>query len=273
MLKKLIDWKRPIFQTCILVTVIILSFVLDFVQVLASIVSNAGLSNSELPPYIRVASTYGRWPLSVTVFIVTLLCIRKINEKAIINPNNNIYHDHAYFSYLFCSLVLGYKICRLRSVPIPMQIKLVTSGTFDAFITEEGIHEASEKDKVKIAYTNAEPYTSTINMVISDTYRIALNQLPETVKQYTTIEIDRSSNDMTRYKSEKLVKAVTNAIRGLPQHVTEINVFATTNPSNTYRIAKEAFSTAGRDRIKHLYAFQQGRNDERDFETSRLKIY
>ena len=76
-----------------------------------------------------------------------------------------------------------------------------------------------------------------------------------------------------RYCSDKLLKTVISTIRDLPKTVVEINVFLTTNPSNTYRIAKEAFATAGRDRIKHLYIFQQEREEPRNFDSRRYKIF
>ena len=273
MMSRILDWKRPILQTLVLIVIITLALRFDFSQVLAAIIKAAGISDDEIPLLIRVAVTYGRWPLSCLALLEVLHIIRKDNLEAVINPDNNTYHDYTYISYLFCSAILGYKQCRLKKVPIPMQIKLVTNAVFDNFIIDEGVHEAPENDKANTVISNAETYTNTVNFVISDTYKLTLDQLPEKVTDFTTIEIDRSSDDHTRCESKELVRAVIKTIRSLPQNVEEINVFATTNCTNTYRIAKEAFSTAGRDNIKHIYIYQQGRDNARNFECQGVKIY
>ena len=265
------DWIRPILQFSAIMTLIVFECIFNASDLLDSFIENVGFQNSELPDWLRIASAYGRWPLSIAVLIIVWLWIRRVNKEAVINPDNNIYHEHAYFSYYICSKFLGYKKCRLKGVPIPIQVKLVVNGVFEDFIINEGIHTAPEKDKAKVKLPKT--YTSTVNIIICDTYKATLKQLPGSVLQFSTVEIDRSSDDHTRYDSEELIKSVISTIRNLPKTVTELNVFMTTNPKNTYRIAKEAFAIAGRDRIKHIYVFSQEKEEPRNYESKGLKIF
>ena len=272
-MKRIKDWLRPISQIALLIAIIVLLCVFNAAELLSSIIKNVGFQNSDLPAWLRISSAYGRWPLSTVIFIVVWLWIRHKNKEGVgvLNPDNNIYHDHSYLGYCFCSYFLGYMQCRLKGVPIPMQIKLVTNGVFAKFIIDEGIHDAPKKDKARV--TNPENYTSVVNLLISDTYKATKSQLPRTVLQFSTVEIDRSSDDHMRYNSEELVKTVISTIRNLPKTVTELNMFMTTNPTNTYRIAKEALATADRDRIKHIYVFPQEREEPRNFKAKGLKIF
>lgn len=270
-MNRLKDWIRPVLQFFIILVLLFCVCFFNASDLLDSFIENVGFQNSELPDWLRIASAYGRWPLSIAVLIIVWLWICRVNKEAVINLDNNIYHKHAYLSYYICSKVLGYKKCRLKGVPIPIQVKLVVNGVFDNFIIDEGIHTAPEKDKAKVKLPKT--FTSTVNIIICDTYKATLEQLPGSVLQFSTVEIDRSSDDHMRYDSEELIKSVISTIRNLPKTVTELNVFMTTNPKNTYRIAKEAFAIAGRDRIKHIYVFSQEKEEPRNFESKGLKIF
>ena len=147
------------------------------------------------------------------------------------------------------------------------------NAVFETFVFDEGIHDAPKSDKVEVKLSKDNPITSTVNIVISDTYKATVSQLPGNVLCFTTIEIDRSSSNHMRYKSEELVKQVISTIRNLPKNVTQINAFMATNTSNTYQIAREAFGTAERDRIKHLYIFQQEAEEPRNFRNRGEKVY
>ena len=274
MIHQIKDWARPILQTILLIAIAILAVLFDFAEVLASIITKVGLENSDIHICIRAALAYGRWPLSIVVFVVVLHLIRCWNKEIVLNSDNELYHIHTYAGYWFSSNILGFKRCRLKNVPIPMQIKLVSKGMFERFIIDEGIHKAPDNDKVKLIITNDRPFSQTVNYVISDTYKVSLSQLPRDVRDFTTIEIDRSSpDDHMRYDSEELVKAVITSIRNLPPTVVRINAFMTTNPTNTYRIAKEAFVTVGRDSIKHLYVFPQDRVESQSFKEKALRVF
>lgn len=266
------DWIRPYFQFLILV--LSLGFIVkyDCAKLLFGIITKVGFESSELPSWLRLAYAYDRPAVSIVVIIVILYAIRRSNKDTVLNSDNNTYHNHVYVEYFVCRYLLGYSKCNLKLVPISMQYKLVINNLFPECIYNEGIHEAKD-EVVKIIKKNAEIYTSTVNLIISDTYKITIGQLPCTVLNLTTIEIDRSSDDHMRYDSEELLKSVISVVRGFPDNVVEVNIFATTNPTNTYKIAKEAFATGGRDNIKHIYVFEQEKTNARNYASKGIKIY
>lgn len=266
------DWSRPYFQLLILILSVGLTVKYDYAKVLLDVITKVGFENADLPTMLRVAYAYGRIPLSIVIVGFILITIRKLNGKAVLNSNNNMYHDHIYAGYVICRYLLGYSECSLKLVPIPMQYKLVINGLFAKYVYSDGIHKAKD-ETVKIVKNNDQSYTSTINLVISDTFKITSGQLPGTVLNFTTIEIDRSSDDHMRYDSDELLKNVISVVRGLPENVVEVNIFATTNPTNTYKIASEAFATGGRDRIQHIFVFPQDRTGARNFARTGMKIY
>ena len=112
-IKRISDWLRPLFQLFIIATLICLSFIINFVDVLASIIARVGYKAEDLPNWLRLAAAYGRIPLSAVIILAVLLWIRHKNKERILNSSNNIYHDHPFWSYLICSKILGYKKCRL----------------------------------------------------------------------------------------------------------------------------------------------------------------
>ena len=170
---------------------------------------------------------------------------------------------------------MGYKKCNLRLVPIYLQFKLIIKGIFNEYICNDGIHEAYKNEReAEVHRENDSNYTQKINLILADTYAIQKGQLPADVLNLTSIYVERyrSKNDNMRYSSDKFVRKVLNTVRQLPEVVTEINIFATLNPLNCYNIAKEVFSTGGRDHIKHLWVYQQEGEAPRHF-TKKVKIF
>lgn len=155
-----------------------------------------------------------------------------------------------------------------------MQFKLVTAGIFKKYIYEENIHKI-KKEKILIHKFKEKKTINTnkINLILSDTYKINFKQLPKNIRNFTTIEVDRSAKDSNRVESEEFVKKVVSIIRKLPLSISEINIFSTTNALHTYKISKEVFMTGGRDVIRHIYVFQQSDVGKKIFEEKGLKIY
>ena len=143
---------------------------------------------------------------------------------------------------------------------------------FETFIYQEGVHPL-KTEFIDVQHFKAEPDTSTINLVLSDTYPISYNQLPPNVKQFTTIQITRSQQDAVRYYSEIFVKRVIQELHALPSYVEHINLFATTNPQHNYCIATEGFCERSRGNIRHLTVFQQEARPPRNFMMKGEKIY
>lgn len=68
MLIRLKDWLRPLFQTIIILLVIILAFIVDFTKIIAEAIVRAQLEKDSLPVWLRVIKAYGRWPMATITF-------------------------------------------------------------------------------------------------------------------------------------------------------------------------------------------------------------
>lgn len=79
--------------------------------------------------------------------------------------------------------------------------------------------------------------------------------------------------DHNRYNSPELVQKVVNEVRNLPPSIKKVNVYATTNPQNTMKIAQDAFKLGERGNLDLITVFQQKRTGSRAFEKSGKIVY
>ena len=268
------DWKEPYIETVILVAVYILVMRFNGVGMLELWLQNANEKETINTALYFFLIRWGNPAVAFATTIVVLGSIRKYNKESKLNKGNG-YHSHYYLAYLYCRYVLGYNTCNLKLVPVPMQFKIVTHELFSKYIYNEGIHSIDpEIDEVRITKRGDFKHTSYINLVLADTFSIETDQIPENVKGYPTIIIDRTiKRENTRYDSENFVKKTIAEVRGLPNNITSINVFGTLNPMNCYNIATEVFVTGGRTHIKHLYVFPQNQDENWSFSSKSIKIY
>ena len=267
LLERITDKNRQLFEVLILVAVAIIPSLFDFQAVIA--VSNA----PELDPLSLLtyyAGKSGNLVIGAFLAIAVLHYLRKANSKKAINCNGNYYHEHGMLWYQFCSKVLGYRTCCLARVPIAVQFKLVLHDVFDEY-TFGAIDPISEEESDSVAIDQLaakdgqQEQKARVNLLISDTYPINLELLPEECRSNETIVIRRTANETssTRRYSPKLVDAVTNLVRQLPMG-SEVSIFATTNPKNTYEIVEKAFKTGGRDNLNALYVYKQQDGKSKD---------
>lgn len=268
MIKRMRDWKIPVVQTVVLCVVAIVLCTMDVNAIVMGILQYASIEINELPVECRLAISFGPRVLSGIIWLAFLWVIRRFNAIDILNKGSD-YHDHYYVSYCFCRYVLGYKKCCLTRVPIYMQFKLVLADLFPEYLYTDGIHEL-ESDMISVVRSGE--CNDTVNLIISDTYRIDRGQLPGSVQGFASIYVGRQTIDKVRYHNEDLVKSVVETVRSLPPSVVNVNVFATTNPWNTYDIAKEAFATGSRDAIERVYVFQQSSTSERVFSAKGKRV-
>ena len=213
----------------------------------------------------------GDWAIGVFFFIVVLFIIRKWNKTAMFNKGI-YYKKYMYGLYLICSIILGYKECNLIQVPIYMQFKLVLNDTFEKYNCGESCKK--ENDIVSVNKSNFSSTTDEVNIMISDTYPLSLNQLPNIKKNLPTLLISRNNiNDFNRYDSPELVGRVVNEVRSLNNNIKKVNVYATTNPLNTKNIASSAFKLGGRDNFDEVRVFQQERDGIRKFNNKGIVVY
>ena len=213
----------------------------------------------------------GDWAIGVFFLIVILFEIRKWNKTAVFNKGNS-YKKNIYGLYWACSKILGYLECNLIQVPIYMQFKLVLNDTFEKYNCGE--FGRKENDTVSVNKSNFSSTTDEVNIMISDTYPLSLNQLPDIKKNLPTLLISRNNtNDFNRYDSPELVGRVVNEVRSLNNNIKKVNVYATTNPLNTKNIASSAFKLGGRDNFNEVRVFQQERDGIRKFNNKGIVVY
>lgn len=272
--KRILDWKEPFTETIILIATFIAVVFFDGVGRLELWLQNANEKETIDTAIYYFLIRLGNPAVAIAATIIVLVAIRKYNEDKKLNKGNG-YHRHPYWSYLFCAYLLGYRKCNLKLVPVPMQVKLVTNDIFQEFICNEGIHAIDKQiDEVRITRQGDFKCSPYVNLVLADTYSIGSEQLPRKFRGFPTLYIDRTiKKENTRYDSENFVKSTITEVRGLPDNVTTINVFATLNPMNCYNIAKEVFVMGGRTHISHLYVFTQNQDEIWSFLDKGVKIY
>ena len=265
----IISNKRQVIELISLVLIPVVSAYIDYEILFKDYLANNKLSPDNFFIYFSIAN--GLFPIAL--FLALLFSIHRINSNYIMN-SLQVYHDYPYWWYLICANLLGIKRCSLVLVPIPMQFKLATRSTFDEYpFDEKSFPVIEDEANSKVIKEHFDDALTEINIIIEDTYQIMDYQIPKSKTKIATIRISRNDGtDKSRHYSPKLIEAVNNAVRDCPQNFMA-NVFATTNPMNTLYIAKSAFALGGRGNIKHLYVFQQGRDEKRGFEAIGYKIF
>ena len=276
LINRIRDWTRPFLQLCLLFIVIgicIYNYYFDVIQLTSTIITIPFIN---YPVKLNFDINYLKMLLGL-LFTVGILCyIRSSNKDFILKQTlTNKIVWHTYYGYLLCSQWLNYKEISLTRVPIPMQFKLICNSVFKKYHYMEGVREMEAgTDVVKVEKFNSEEVTPTVNLVLADTYPLNWReQLPEPVINLTTIVIDRSNGDRSRYYSPDFVRRIVTEMRNLPAHVVTINLFATTNAAHSYYIATEVFSTGGRDSIKSLIVYEQSNCNGRKFEGEKYVIF
>lgn len=263
MIKRMMDWKGVWIQTLVIIVSGVIAYfclpVLAMKIPYFAVIENDGNINE----YLSIGNKF----LQAIIIMATVTAfIRKYNTANVLIQKYAQY-PHTFIGYWYCSRVMNFTKCSLRMVPIPMQFKLILSGLFREFIYDDGVNESKEQDIVTVSVRNNNEITSRVNLVIADTYDIrTVEQIPADQISFTTYEVKRDSDNIRR-KSDKLKEEVINILRGLPNHVREVNVYSTLNTYNSYKICREAFDTGARDYIDTIYVYDQGKHDGRLFES------
>lgn len=215
----------------------------------------------------------GNWVIGLVFMFLLLTRIRSFNKEKIFNTKN-VYHDYWYAWYWFCSKILGYKTCNLKLVPIFTQFKLTLNDTFpDYYVGTDEDYSFIENEQIDIDKINYSRVSHEINLILADTYPVSIKQLPTEKRRLSTIVINRKRPNVNRYYSPQFVASIVDEVRKLPSKVTDINVYATTNPKHTLKISRDAFKLAERGNIKKLIVFQQEKDGIRKFGRQGKIIY
>lgn len=261
-----------IVEIIILIVAFILPYILDIPSWFSDYLSNhkpEPTAGSFIPYYILKT---GNTAIALGLLVVAFWRIRKYNKDFVMN-NDNVYHDYPFLWYWFSAKVLGIKKCNLIFVPIYMQFKLVVGNIFQEFPLDDADFPIIENEpSCTIVKKNMVTDLHEVNLILEDTYVIESKQIPARKKSLPTIKVSRNNNSHTRHFSPNFVDAITEELRNLP-HVSVVNVYATTNPMNTLRIARAAFRMADRGNIDHVVVYQQNRSGIRKFAGKGYKVY
>ncbi len=255
-MKKIRDWKGPYTQLVILVATLAIPSMIDVTSIIRMIFSTNNLNFDNAKYFFLMKLGNGIIGI-VFMLIVLFVWIRKSNKSSLLNTGD-LYHDHLYVGYWICSKILGYKKCNLIRVPVAMQFKLVIRDTFvDYDYGQDNDYRDIDDENIKIK-SPSNNYSSTVNLVLSDTYPVFKEMLPTSTSDLSTIWIQRDNkNDSVRSYSKKFRESVQNTVRQLPNNVCAINLYPTLNPKHSYWIARNVFKLGGRSNIRILTIFSQ----------------
>lgn len=260
---------RQIIEFCILLIAFVVLLCLDMKELFREYLDKNYLTPGNFIYYFSLV--VGVFP--IVAFVVIWWSITKFNSDYLMNEKP-IYHDYPYVWYFICANILRIRKCSLVLVPIFMQFKLITNSTFKEYPFDDSFPEIENEPDCQIISLNESGKSSKeVNLIIEDTYLINSKQLPFTKKDFSYVKISRNDgHDKSRHYSRKLIEATINTVRDFSED-SIVNVFATTNPMNTFHIVKEAFNLGDRGNIKHLYVFQQVQDGDRMFEENGHKIF
>lgn len=263
---------QQMLEILLLIVVAALPFVVDLPHLFEEYLGKNPLSPENFMLYTAVSK--GKYIASFILILIVLFGIRKYNAGLIMN-RMRVYHDYSYSWYWFCAKVLGIKKCSLILVPIQMQFKLAIRGTFEEYpLNDDDYPAVAEEPECSVTKDNIDQSNSEINIILEDTYVIEVDKIPKSKRDLYTIWISRNDGKSNgRHFSQKFIETSINVVRSF-KNISTVNVFATTNPKNTLHIANRVFGLGERGNIKHLYVFQQKREDKnRVFESRGHRIY
>ena len=210
--------------------------------------------NADISNYISSLSVI---TTIIVLFSIIFITIRNLNKNRVF-LSGNIYGTNYYIFYKLAKL-LGFKKISLIRKPYYAMFKIVMNNDFDELVNlnKENIELNADifirVDESKFHNINN---LRECNLIVSDTYKICLEQLPIDKQEIDTIEIERIGHAGVRISSQELVNEVRKAVIKIVATGAKINLFLTTSTLNTYQIIKECFMQADRDKME-LEIFQQ----------------
>ena len=259
MINRIKDWKVPIAQMLLPLFVIPTVILLDIPKRITEALAKANVDVKDLDTIWRIAIGLGKWPLIILALFFIYRAIRKHNKEEVLKQNLDVIVWHSFIGYWICRYILNYQIISLTRVPISVQFELVWKNLFKNYEFMEGVNEKTEPETINPEIFQSEPYTSTVNLILADTY--PLNdwkaKIPAQMTSFSTVIINRNREQGVRYYSKDYVAKIAMTVHGLPNTVIGINVFATINAAHVYHIVNDVFKTGGRDHIKTLRIYEQ----------------
>lgn len=262
MKNKKVIWKimqQEVLEIIIILAPIFIPYnIIDFINKIISIFWKISIGNDINGWIVKVIT-------SIAIYFIIYTRINK--EKEFLN--GNIYGDVDMFFYHLAN-ILGYKISLVRK-PYDIQFRLLIKDSFK-IIHEEIIKDEEVNVSVDASNFNYSNNLRECNLVISDTYPININQLPNSKINLDTIIIKRekSQKDIRVY-SPKLVQAVSDSVEMIQKSGARINLYLTTNTKNTEKIVKSVFMKANRSKYD-VYLFLQSAEENRRFKEKGIRF-
>ncbi len=210
--------------------------------------------NTNIPNYISNLSVI---TTIIVLFSIIFIAIRNLNKNRVFLAGN-IYGTNYYIFYKLAK-VLGFNKISLIRKPYYCMFKIIINDDFEELVNLDKENEKLSSDiSIRVDESKFHNINNLreCNLIVSDTYKIQLEQLPIDKKDIDTIEIERIGHSGVRISSQDLVNEVRKAVIKIVNTGANINLFLTTSTFNTYQIIRECFMQADRDKIE-LEVFQQ----------------
>lgn len=210
--------------------------------------------NTNIPNYISNLSVI---TTIIVLFSIIFIAIRNLNKNRVFLAGN-IYGTNYYIFYKLAK-VLGFNKISLIRKPYYCMFKIIINDDFEELVNLDKENEKLSSDiSIRVDESKFHNINNLreCNLIVSDTYKIQLEQLPIDKKDIDTIEIERIGHNGVRISSQDLVNEVRKAVVKIVNTGANINLFLTTSTFNTYQIIRECFMQADRDKIE-LEVFQQ----------------
>ena len=214
MVNKIKDWKLQISQSLIPLLLIPFVLVLDVPQRFFNLLRQSNVQVSSLEWYWQLLLHLGNWAIIIAALFFIYRAIRKHNEKEVLKQNLYVIVWHSYFGYWFCRYILNYQTVSLTRVPIPVQFQLVWKALFKKYEFMEGVTEKTDADTIAMEVLQADPYTTTVNLILADTYPLNDWKAKVTAQAttLTTIVINRNGELGVRYYSKEFISKIATTV-------------------------------------------------------------
>lgn len=215
--------------------------------------------NVNIPDYISNLSVF---TTIIVLFSVIFIALRNFNKNRVF-MSGNLYGTSYYIFYKLAK-VLGFNKISLIRKPYYIMFKILMNNDFEELVNLDIENEQLVSDiSIKTDESNFHNINNLreCNLIISDTYKINIEQLPIDKQDIDTIAIERIGHEKIRVSSQELVNEVRKAVIKIMNTGAKINLFMTTSTFNTYKIITECFMQADRDKME-VEIFQQDTTDK-----------
>lgn len=215
--------------------------------------------NVNIPDYISNLSVF---TTIIVLFSVIFIALRNFNKNRVFMSGN--LYGTSYYIFYKLARVLGFNKISLIRKPYYIMFKILMNNDFEELVNLDIENEQLVSDiSIKTDESNSHNINNLreCNLIISDTYKINIEQLPIDKQDIDTIAIERIGHEKIRVSSQELVNEVRKAVIKIMNTGAKINLFMTTSTFNTYKIITECFMQADRDKME-VEIFQQDTTDK-----------